>query len=78
MNPKDEGLRVKVNWRLTTAEATPLWRRLWTRLLTDRKRDPASTHGATGDGGWKDENEGNLPNEGVLHPKKTRQPKTRG
>lgn len=42
MNPKDEELRVKVNWRATAGEPSPLWRKLWARVLINKKGTPAN------------------------------------
>ena len=36
-NPR---LKVIVDWRPTAGEPSPLWRRLWTRLLLNKKGTP--------------------------------------
>jgi len=46
--------KIVVGWRPTAGKPSPLWRRLWARLLTDRKTSPASIHEAAGDGGCRD------------------------
>ena len=46
--------KIVVSWRPTTGEPSALWRRLWAKLLTDRKTRPASIHEAADDGGCRD------------------------
>ena len=37
---KNPNPKVIVNWRPIAGEPSPLWRRLWTRILMNKKRTP--------------------------------------
>ena len=39
---KNHNLKITTNWRPVAGQPSPLWRRLWARLLMDKKGKPAS------------------------------------
>ena len=57
MNSKEEGIRVKTQWRTTADAPSSAFRRLWSKLVASRKRKPASTRQDGGDGGQELRNE---------------------
>ncbi|MBA7563742.1 hypothetical protein ES708_05402 [subsurface metagenome] len=63
MKPKDEDLKVVFNWRPTVGEPSPLLRRLWGKLLGNRKNKPASTRQEGGNGGCKNGNGRHISHE---------------
>ena len=55
MNPKDEEIRVKANWKPTAGEPSAAWRRLWDKLLLgSRKEKPTGTRLDASEGECKD------------------------
>jgi len=50
MNLKDEDPEVTITWRPTAGEPSSAWRRLWGKLLANRRQEPANNHEAAGEG----------------------------
>lgn len=44
MNSKEEGIRVKTQWRTTADAPSSAFRRLWSKLAASRKEKPAASH----------------------------------
>lgn len=55
-NPK-----ISADWRPTAAEPSPLWRKLWARLLTNKKEKPTDTRKDASEGKCEDGNERKVP-----------------
>ena len=56
MMGKNPNPKVIVNWRATVGEPSSAWRRLWGKLLADRKDKPGGTHQDAEDGGCTSKN----------------------
>ena len=63
MNPKNEEIRVKANWRPTGGEPSPAWVRLWRKLLTSRKEKSANARQDSDNGECKDGNGRNISHQ---------------
>ena len=63
MSPKNEEGKVQIHWRRTGGEPSAAWRRLWARLLADRKTTEAGTPEAADNGEMSNEKDGNLSHE---------------
>ncbi|MFC1982695.1 hypothetical protein ACFLV5_02795 [Chloroflexota bacterium] len=51
---------ITVNWRATAGKLSPIWSRLWGKLLANKKGKLAATGEATSDGECEDGNKRNL------------------
>ena len=72
-NPK-----VVVHWRQVRGEPSPIWRRLWAKLLADKKTSPTGVREADSYECGGDENKQNPPNERFTRKESHGQSETHG
>ncbi len=75
---KSPRLKVAVQWQQVSGEPSPLWRRLWAKLLADKKTSPTGVREADSSECVDDGNEQNPANERFMPKESHGQSETDG